>query len=292
MTEEDCFEEGIVPEVMPAKQLDLIINESGIDVQLALEFQANFYEHFKMASTWAKKAKNIIVTNENQTVIMAEARTARLFLRSKRLEIESFRVSKKEYYLKGGRAIDKVANFLKDTIIPIEEHLDRQEHFVELKKAAEDKRILEEAYAKQQVEEQKRIAYEAKERERLQIENEKLRKEAEQKERTNQEELKKVREANEKILQAEREKTIKAEAELLAKRQGEANAEADRLRSEQILKSSGDTSKLIKFRQDLKILIDKFPEVTDNNLVRISEDAKSYLWLAYSTLNQINEEEI
>ena len=37
-----------------------------------------------MANEWSKKAKNIIVTNENQTVLMEQARVARLFLSKKR----------------------------------------------------------------------------------------------------------------------------------------------------------------------------------------------------------------
>lgn len=288
MTEEELEVEVVNPSV----QLLTITRESGLDPDLANEFRINFEEHFKMASTWAKKAKNIIVTNENQTVVMAEARTARLFLRSKRLEIEAFRVSKKEYYLKGGRAIDKVANFLKNTIEPIEAYLDLQEHYVEYKKKAEDERILAEAHAKIEAERIAKEESDKKEQERLRIENEKLRKEADQKERTNQEELKKVREANEEILRVEREKNAIVERELLLEKQEKLKAESDRIRAEHIAKSAGDTAKLIKFRQDLKILIDKFPEVTDKNLVRISEDAKSYLWLAHSSLNQVVEEEI
>ena len=101
-----------------------------------------------MANEWSKKAKNIIVTNENQTVLMEQARVARLFIRSKRLEIENFRKSKKEYYLRGGQAVDKVCGFLKNMIEPIENHLDLQEHYVEYKKKAEDARLLAEAQAK------------------------------------------------------------------------------------------------------------------------------------------------
>lgn len=255
MTEEE-LEEGITPEVLPSNELAVIIKDTGLEPSLAQEFTINFEEHFRMASEWAKKAKKIIVTDPSQTVIMQEARTARLFLREKRLEIEKFRVSRKEYFLKGGRAIDKVANFLKDTIIPIEEHLDRQEHFVELQKKAEEARVLAEFHAKQEAEikakeEADRLAL-AKAKE----ENDRLRKEAEK-------------------AQAQ---ARKAEAELQDKKQAEAKAEADRLKAEEALKSAGDADKLINFRLAVEAI--KIPDVKSAENKRIIADAVSHLRLA------------
>ena len=237
MTEEE-LEQPITPELMPSKQLDIVIKEAGLENELAQEFHINFFEHFKMASTWAKKAKNIIVTDPSQTVIMQEARTARLFLREKRLEIEKFRVARKEYYLKGGRAIDKVANFLKDTIIPIETYLESQEKFVEIREKAKNDAILSEAKAKE-----------------------------------------------EKELLAKQEKDRKELETLRAK-------EASENQTKMFLKTASDTNKLIKFRSLVKQTIDQFPTIKDPALIRWAEDAKSYLWLAHSTLNQVNEEEI
>ncbi len=287
--EEEDFEENIKPQIdlVPEKKFDLIIQESGVEKELANEFHINFYEHFRMASEWAKKAKKIIVTNENQVVEMEQARTARLFLRAKRLEIENFRVEKKEYYLKAGRAIDKVANFLKDTIIPTEEHLARQEHFVKLKKEAEDARLLAEA----RVREEARIAEEAKkdaeERERLRVENEKLRKDAEERKRINDEELKRVQEEAGKVLQAEREKSRKAEEELRIKNQEEMKAEAKIILEQERLSKAGDQELMIAFK--LQVLAIQFPQVKSEINKTILGQAKGFLALAVKDI-QLQEE--
>lgn len=291
MDESEFESQAITPEIVASEKLDLVIKETGIDVALGLEFQANFYEHFKMASTWAKKAKNIIVTDASQTVMMQEARTARLFLREKRLEIENFRKQKKEYYVRGGQAIDKVASFLKNMIEPIEHHLDLQEHYVEYKNKAEDERLLTEARARKEA----RLAEESKkdalEKERLRLENENLRKEAQEKERINQEELKKILEKNAEILRIEREKTSKAEVELRAKQQAEAKAEADRLKATDKLKFADDEYKLMDFRNQISILLSKAPEVKSNKYIRMIEDCTSHLHLAFISI-KITEEEV
>jgi len=258
MKEEDFDGQNLrclTPEIVPSNELAVIIKETGLEPTLAKEFTINFEEHFRMASEWAKKAKKIIVTDASQHVVMQEARTARLFLREKRLEIEKFRVSRKEYFLKGGRAIDKVANFLKDTIIPIEEHLDRQEHFVENLKKAEEARVLAEFHAKQEAEikakeEADRIALA-----KAQEENNRLRKEQEAKDNAQRIELDKIRKENEAKerairaeneakLSAERAKAKKAEDELRLKREADAKAEADRIKAEESLRKADDVEKM------------------------------------------------
>jgi len=276
MTEEE-MESGITPEVLPSKDLAVIIKETGLEESLAQEFTINFEEHFRMASEWAKKAKKIIVTDASQQVVMQEARTAMLFLREKRLEIEKFRVSRKEYFLKGGRAIDKVANFLKDTIIPIEEHLDRQEHYVELMKKAEDARILAEAHAKQEAEikakeESDRIALK-----QAQEENEKLRKEAE-----------KVKKEAEQARRLDEQRIREMEREISLKREAEAKAEADRIKAEEALKSAGDGEKLWAFRKAVEAI--NIPDVKSEDNKRLIAEAKNYLNLAIYKIRLPEEE--
>lgn len=301
MTEEEA-ELGIAPE--SSIQLLQITREANLDPDTANEFRINFEEHFKMANEWSKKAKTIIVTNENQTVLMEQARVARLFIRSKRLEIENFRKSKKEYYLRGGQAVDKVCTFLKNMIEPIENHLDLQEHYIEYKKKAEDARLLAEAQAKAEAE---RIAKEEADRKALalaQAENEKLRKEQAEREKALQaeraEQAKKLaqeRAIQEAQLAKERAEREKVEAELRAKRQAEAKAEADRLIAEERLKSAGDVDKIIKLLEDLVAI--KFPEVKSGEANRIVGDARGYMSMSiiaikkYIKLNkqQLQEEE-
>ena len=317
MTEEE-LEEDIKVEIMPSKQLDIIIQESGLDEDISKEFHVNFYEHFKMANEWSKKAKNIIVTNENQTVLMEQARVARLFIRSKRLEIENFRKSKKEYYLRGGQAVDKVCGFLKNMIEPIENHLDLQEHYIEYKKKAEDARLLAEAQAKMEADRMAKEAADAESLAKAQAENARLQKEADAKEkalaeerrkvayeqekikkeneakiaeenRKRQAELELVRKENEAKLAKERTEREKAEAELRAKKQAEMKAEADRIISEERLLSADDQTKMIAFRKSVEAI--KIPEVKSAINKRILEDAKSHLFLAVSKITVVNQEE-
>lgn len=281
MTEQEMEEESTpqhAAELIPQTQLAVIIKESKLDKELAEEFFINFEEHFKMANEWSKKAKLIIVTNENQTVLMEQARVARLFIRSKRLEIENFRKSKKEYYLRGGQAVDKVATFLKNIIEPIENHLDLQEHYVEYKKKAEDTRLLEEARIKEDQRVAAELLVQAAERDRLKIENEKLRKESEEKERINQKELEIVHQRNEEILRIEREKNALMERELRNRKQAEMKAEADKIRAEEALKSASDVEKMKKFYEDLMAI--QFPDVISPNAKRIIFDSKSHVGIA------------
>ena len=309
-------------ETSPSTELVTIIKDARLEPDLAKEFTINFEEHFKMANEWSKKAKNIIVTNENQTVLMEQARVARLFIRSKRLEIENFRKSKKEYYLRGGQAVDKVCGFLKNMIEPIENHLDLQEHYIEYKKKAEDARLLAEAQAKA---EEDRIAEEKRKSEenaRLQAENERLRNEQKkiaeenarkiaEENRKRQEELarvqaenaeiarqkqaafdreqEKIRKENEAKLAKERAEREKVEAELRAKKQAEMKAEADRIISEERLLSADDQTKMIAFRKSVEAI--KIPEVKSAINKRIIEDAKSHLFLAVSKITVVNQEE-
>ena len=291
-------------ETSPSTELVTIIKDARLEPDLAKEFTINFEEHFKMANEWSKKAKNIIVTNENQTVLMEQARVARLFIRSKRLEIENFRKSKKEYYLRGGQAVDKVCGFLKNMIEPIENHLDLQEHYIEYKKKAEDARLLAEAQAKA---EEDRIAEEKRKSEenaRLQAENERLRREQEkikkeneakiaEENRKRQEELARVQAENKVKLDKERADREKVEAELREKKQAELKAEADRIRAEEALKSAGDEVKLMNYRNEIGILLSKAPEVKGLKNIRIIEDIKSHLHLAFMMIKitVVNQEE-
>jgi biopolymer transport protein ExbD len=277
-----------------------MVKEAQLDQSRADYLLQNFSGHFKEAAEWAKKAKDIIVTNENQTVMMEIARTGRLFLSKKRQEIEKARKWMKEPALREGQAIDKIANLLKDTIIPTEEHLRRQEDFVKLRQEAEAERIRLEVEARM---EQERIAEEnrkAQENARLQAENERLRNEQKkiaeenarkiaEENRKRQEELARVQAENKVKLDKERQEREKVEAELRAKKQAEQKAESDRIIAEERLLSADDQTKMITFRRAVEAI--KIPEVKSAINKRIIEDAKSHLFLAVSKITVVNQEE-
>ena len=126
---------GGMPEVeIVENQLQVIVKDSGLEPTKAKFILDNFQNYFEVADEWTKKAKSILVTNENQTADMEMARVGRLFLREKRIAIEKVRKELKEQALREGKAIDGIANVLKALIVPIEEYLEQQEKLVEIKK--------------------------------------------------------------------------------------------------------------------------------------------------------------
>lgn len=149
--------------------------------------QEGFQAAFEQAEAWREKALAIKVTSLADKEAMQQAREMRLTLKNIRVEAEKKRKALKEYALVMGRAIDGVNNLLLAAKI-------------EAAKKADAERI-----AREQAE--------AAERERLRIENERLRAEAAE------------REAKAK---AEREAREKLERELAAKKaEEEAKAKAE-----------------------------------------------------------------
>ena len=210
-------------------ELAIIVKESGLESAKAQVMLDKFSDYFKVAADWEIRAKTIIVKDASQIVDMKMARTGRLFLREKRIAIESTRKELKEQALREGKAIDGIANVLKALIVPIEEYLEQQERFVEIKAAAEvearrieiEKRIEEERITKEKAE--------AEERERIRKENIRLQKEAEEREKAIAAERAKVeaeRQRKEKELAEER---VRVEAERQAERE---KAEAERAKVE------------------------------------------------------------
>lgn len=205
-------------------QLEVIVKESQLEPSKAQFILENFKDYFSIAAEWEQKAKNLIVTRPDQTADMQMARTGRLFLREKRIAIESSRKQLKESALREGKAIDGIANVLKALIVPIEEHLDRQERFIEIEQEKKnevmrleiEKRMADEQLAKEKAE--------AEEREKMRLENERLKKEAFEREKAIAEERKK----QEAILAAERAKA-KAESD---KAEAERKAVEDKARKE------------------------------------------------------------
>lgn len=282
---EDQIEDGIVPEVLPVQQLSILINEGNLEPSKGQFLIEKFADHFKQAAEWAKKAKSIIVTDESQTVNMKMARTGRLFLRDKRLEIENMRKLLKADALKECQVIDRIAHFLKDVIIPTEEHLLRQERFVEMREEAKAEALRLEVEARM---EQERLAKEKADAEEL----EKLRKAQAEHEKVLQAERQKAeherRKAEEARLLAEgiartelaKQKAIadKAESELRAKKQAEMKAEAEKLRKAEQLASAGDYDKLMALKAALEAIV--LPDVKSQESKVIVMDVKSHLGIA------------
>ncbi len=205
-------------------QLQIIVKESGLEQSKAKFILENFQNYFEIADDWAKKARAIVVTDENQKAEMQMARAGRLFLREKRIAVEDARKNLKEQALREGKAIDGIANVLKALIIPIEEYLEKQEKFVEIRE--ENKREAMRIEIEKRIEDE-RIAKEkadAEEREKIRQENERLKKEAEEKEKALQAERKKV--------EAEKQEAERKAKESQEKLRKEAEEKAKKIRKE------------------------------------------------------------
>lgn len=241
-------------------KLTIIVRDSGLEATKARVLLTRFTDYFDIAAEWELKAKAIIVTDDTQTGDMQMARAGRLFLKDKRVAIEKTRKSLKEQSLREGKAIDGIANVLKALIVPIEEHLHKQEKFVEIRaKKIEDKRQAEEA---QKAEDMRLAAEEAErlDRERIKADNERLRKEANEKDRLMAEERAK---ADAEKLAAEQ----KAIDERRIAEDEKRKAEAERIAIE---KKAAD-EKLVSEAEIAKLKREAEEQPTDKGMVTCPE---------------------
>ncbi len=224
------FDLGKDGEKTENNQLEIIIKDSGLDTTKARYILDKFQDSFELADHWTKIAKTIVVTGDDQKEMMQKAREGRLALRDKRLQIEKSRKELKEQALREGKAIDGIANVLKALFAPLEEYLDSQERFTEIKIEKEAARLVSEAEAKAQADLLAKQEADRKELERLRIETERQKKENEEKER---------------LLKIERDKAEaerKKQADILAQQKAEADRKAreEKAKQEAVLKAERD----------------------------------------------------
>lgn len=118
-------------------KLCVFVQESGLETTHAQQILDNFTSFFEGAKNLEIEAKKINVSDITQTDLMSKARTLRLQLKDIRVEAEHTRKTLKERSLRECKAIDGIANIIKALIIPLEEHLEKQEKFIEYKRARE-----------------------------------------------------------------------------------------------------------------------------------------------------------
>ncbi len=296
-------EEELEVEIVPKNQLSIMVKESDLPEEESTVLINKFSNFFVDVQVWEKKAKAIIVKNESQKAIMDQARQGRLFIRKVRIDIENTRKDLKEASLRKGKAIDKVANFLKDALEPIETHLDKQEHFVEYREA--EKEALVRAEIEKKMEED-RLAEEKRNAEILIQtieENARLRKEAVEREKIKEEEFKasqkkldEIKKRNNDLLAEEKRKVDEANEKLRLIKQAEMKAEADKQRQAVLLKSADDVVKLQKLHDDLMTI--DWPECTTVEGKKARLEAQSHIHVGtvkiekYLQSKQTTEEEI
>jgi hypothetical protein len=114
-------------------QLVIVAEQNGLQPSKIDSLMHSFAAYFNEAKKLSEEARSIVVTDETQTDVMLKAREARLTLKSLRVKVEEVRVTLKEQSLREGRAIDGVSNLIKALIVPVEEHLEKQEKYAEIR---------------------------------------------------------------------------------------------------------------------------------------------------------------
>lgn len=115
------------------KELIIAVKGSGLDKTKSEIILDSFTNFFEQAKEWESKAKAIIITDISQTKEMELAREARLALKKIRCDAEKIRKKLKEQSNREGKAIDGIANIIKAVVVPLEEHLEKQEKFIVIK---------------------------------------------------------------------------------------------------------------------------------------------------------------
>lgn len=116
-------------------ELQLVARNSDLEPTKVEALLSNFGTSYNLAKELAAGAEDILVTDESDTGLMQEARRKRLALKNVRVEVENTRKVLKEQSLREGKAIDGMSNIIKALIVPVEEHLEKQEKFAELRQA-------------------------------------------------------------------------------------------------------------------------------------------------------------
>jgi hypothetical protein len=245
-------------------ELVAVIEQQGLQPSKVDSLMQSFAGYFTEAKKIAGESKSIVVSDETQVDDMHKAREYRLKLKEIRVNADKTREELKSQSLREGNAIQGVFNIIKALIVPVEEYLEKQEKFAEVKEAERIANIYgerveklskyvtdvtlynirdmadevfenllsgcksswEKARADEAKTEADRLAQvEANrlEQEKIRKENEKLRAEAEEKDKA----LAVEREEQAKALRKVNEEKEKVEAKLRAEKEAQAKKEAD-----------------------------------------------------------------
>jgi type IV secretory pathway VirB10-like protein len=261
-------------------EIALVAQNAGLAPTGVENLLNKFAAYFNEAKKLSEGAKEIVVTDESQTDLMLKARETRLTLKSLRTHVETVRVELKEQSLREGRAIDGVSNLIKALIVPVEEHLEKQEKYAEIKELERVQKKYEERiellspfvddislYAIKDMSDVVfdnllagcKASFQAKKDAEAKVEADRI-----AKEKAKEEEDKKIREENEKLkrdaeaqekesariaaeqeakLKKEREAREEAEAKLKAEKEAKDKKEADDKAAEEAKKAADEEAK-------------------------------------------------
>ena len=118
-----------------SNEIITLVETSGLETKTATTLKERFLPFFEQADEWKTKAEQLVVTDVSQVAEMKLAREARLALKQIRVNADKTRKELKEDSLRYGRAVQGIYNVIEYHILPIEQHLEQQEKFVEIQEA-------------------------------------------------------------------------------------------------------------------------------------------------------------
>lgn len=121
--------------------LSVVVKKIGLEPTQSKMLLDSFGDLFVRAHKLSALAKGIKVTDIGQVDEMQKARELRLQLKDVRVEANKAKVKLKEGYLRGGNAVQKIFNDIRDITKPEEERLLEQEKFAERIQAEKDNKI-------------------------------------------------------------------------------------------------------------------------------------------------------
>jgi len=126
------------------KNLEVIIQESGIEKTEAMKMYDHFQSFLQEISLIENEAKSIKINDVSEKQSMKRAREIRLILKNVRTNSEKVHKDMKAGVLRQGRFIDGLLNMVKYLVVPLEEHLMQQEKFAENKEIERIKAVVAE----------------------------------------------------------------------------------------------------------------------------------------------------
>lgn len=290
----------------------IVIENSGVDESVVKDVMVQFAEFETIAAEYEDKAMAIVVTDESQTDLMAQARTGRLFLKQTRVALGKTKDRLKRRSIDEGKAIQAIYNSLKDLIEPLEDHLDKQENFIEIRESArKDNLQMERAsileplgvdvtlYDLREMPEESfnELVRSRKESVRLKKEeDDRLEKERLEKEEADRIERERVEKENKKLRleAAEREKELAAEREKQAEENRKKEAELEKERKakrEAELKAEFEKKEKDKaLRREQTAKAAKAKAVEDKKLAETTADEK--VLIARRAITHINQSSV
>jgi len=115
-----------------------LAEERGLDLNRVETLMQAYGDNYAEVLQLADGFDSIVIEDVNDAAGMASARKARLAIRQVRIDTENKRIQLKADSLREGKAIDGMANIIKDIAEPAEKHLQLQEDYA---KVVEQKRL-------------------------------------------------------------------------------------------------------------------------------------------------------